>query len=474
MKKVVLLFCAVSLCHPLLAQTDELTSQVSLVSVWIEEKMAYEGIPGLAVGVVSDGALVWQQGFGYADAAQKIPMTPQTLSRIASITKTFTATAILKLQEMGRLKLDDPVVQYLPWFQPQNEFSGEPPITIRNLLTHTSGLPREAAFPYWTDHLFPTREQLITALPGQSLINPPVVRHAYSNLGLAVAGEVVAAAAGEPYERFIEKNIFAPLQMKRSFVILPAEQRKHLAASYDYRQPDGTRNRLDFPESGALIPAANIVSNVEDLTSYVSAHLREGRGEESKILSSYSLREMHRAHWVQPDWNSGWGLGFGVRKRGDKTFVGHGGWVAGYKSQITFCVKDKIGVVVLLNCSDGDPAAFAYKIYDEVAPLLLKERPAEPEKAVDRSGWPALAGDYRDNWGWRARVMQLGGKLVFYEYSYPANESPSGGVTELIPLEQDRFRQKNNGELVRFERDADGRIVKLWKGENYWLPVKMH
>lgn len=459
-------------CVPLMAQESLLSSQIPLLNTWIEEKIAYDGIPGLAVGVVSEDKLVWKQGFGYADMQDKTPMTPQTLSRIASITKTFTATALMKLQEMGRLKLDDAVVNHLPWFNPQNEFAGEPPVTIRQLLTHTSGLPGEAAFPYWTDHIFPTREQMIAALPGQALLNPPDVRYRYSNLGLAVAGEVVAAASGEPYEKFVEDHILKPLGMNNTYVILPQAQRFRLAASYDFRQADGQRVKLDFPESGGLIPAANIVSSVEDLAKFISAHLREERNEDSQILTSYSLREMHRVHYLQPDWNSGRGLGFSVQKRGDKTFVGHTGWVAGYKSQITFCVKDKIGVVVLMNCADGIPSDYTYKIYDEVAPVLLKARPVEPQKEFDRSRWPEYAGEYRDNWGWRAKIMILGEKLIFYENNYPANESPDDGVTELTPEGVDRFRQSGNGESLRFERDKDGRITRLWKGANYWLPVK--
>ncbi len=448
------------------------SASTTLLATWIEETMAYQGIPGMAIGVVYDQELLWAQGFGYADLEKKIPMTPQTLCRIASITKTFTATALMQLVEAGKLRLDDPVRQYLPWFELKNKFPDAPPITIRQLLTHTAGLPGEAAFPYWSDHQFPTREQIIATLPNQELIFPPDYRYRYSNLGLALAGEVVTAASGVSYQQYIEENILNPLGMSNTFVVLPPSQRNRLATSYDYRQPDGRRNKLNFPESNGLIPAANITSNVEDLAKYLSAHLSDGvKGH--PILSIYSLREMHRVHWLDADWQGGRGLGFYVRKRGERTLVGHGGWVAGYKSHIVFCHNEKIGVIVLCNCADAVPTHFAYRIYDELAPTILNWKRTKPPAIVASKEWEIYVGDYQDPWGWQAKVMLLEDKLYLYEFDYPANDAPRDGLIELVPEETHRFRMSGaggNGELVRFEMDADGRVKRLWKGENYFLP----
>ncbi|HNS72499.1 MAG TPA: serine hydrolase domain-containing protein [bacterium] len=472
MRKLVLFMLLIASVLPCAGQSaadkPDLDAAVTLLRAWLGEKMSCDGIPGLAAGVVAHGRLVWAEGFGYADLENKRPMTPQTLSRIASITKTFTATAIMQLQEQGALRLDDPVEKYLPWFKIRSQWPAEPPITIRQLLTHTSGLPGEAAFPYWSDHQFPTREQLRAALPGQEQLYPPGRRYRYSNLGLAIAGEVVAAAAGMPYEEYIHSRILAPLGMKDTHVILPESARSRLAASYDYRQPDGRRTALTFPESGGLIPAANITSSVEDLARYLIAHMA---GDSSAILSAFSLNEMHRAHWVQPDWSSGRGLGFSVYKRGSRTMVGHSGFVAGYKSMITFCPEEKVGVVVLMNCSDATPSGYAAQIYDEMAPLFPRKK--VPAAEPDRSAWPLYAGDYHDPSGWMSKVILWGEKLALYEYSYPANGAPRDGLTELIPEGAHLFRMSGlngSGELVRFELDDAGRVVRLWKGENYMLP----
>jgi CubicO group peptidase (beta-lactamase class C family) len=476
MKTLLLILCA---AFSLFAQSDplpqsDMAGELHLLSVWIKEEIDYHKIPGVAIGIVDDQKLVWAEGFGYSDVEKKTAMTPATLCRIASITKTFTATAIMQLRDRNKLRLDDPVVKHLPWFKIQNRFPEEPVITIENLLTHTSGLPGEAAFPYWTDHHFPTRAQLMESLTTQEMVAEPWSKYHYSNLGLALAGEIVMAVAGESFEHYISKSILQPLAMSNTSVVLPAEHRSRLAVSYDRLLPDGTRKRIDFPDCSALIPAANITSCVTDLAKYISFHLRYNDLNDQAVLIGPTLREMQRIHWLNPDWSNGWGLGFGIRKRGERTMVGHGGWVAGYKSQITFCPAEKIGVIVLMNCADAVPSALAYRIYDMMAPLILKNRPAAATPAKpDLAACQKYVGEYEDLSGWQAQVMVLGGKLVLYEHSYPPSDDPHDGAIELVPEAENSFLmsgENGNGERVRFIMDEKGRVQKLFKGENYYLP----
>jgi len=154
--------------------------------------------------------------------------------------------------------------------------------------------------------------------------------------------------------------------------------------------------------------------------------------------------------------------------------IGHGGWVAGYKSHITFCVKEKVGVVVLMNCADAEPAAFAYRVYDELAPILIKiKQPPAPSLPADVE-WLKFVGNYTDLNGYEMKVMMQQNKLVLYEFNYPANETPREGLIELVPEGAHLFRMSaagGNGETVRFEMDQAGKVSKLWKGENYYLPV---
>jgi CubicO group peptidase (beta-lactamase class C family) len=248
------------LCAPALraavASDPEVASAIRLLEAWIEAQMVYRGQPGLSIGIVHDQELVWAQGFGLADREKKIPATPKTIYRMASNTKMFTAMAILQLRDEGKLQLDDPVAKHLPWFQIRNRHPDAPVITIRHLLTHTSGLPREAPFPYWTDLKFPSRQQVIDALPGQETVFATETQWKYSNLALALAGEIVSAASGVDYATYIGRNILGPLGMTSTSVILPEEHRSRLATGYGRRMPDGTRSFRPSGDPNGITPAA--------------------------------------------------------------------------------------------------------------------------------------------------------------------------------------------------------------------------
>ena len=169
-----------------LADQPEVADAIKVFDMWIVQHIAHRGVPGLSIAVVFDKEIVWSKGYGYSDLEERATATPSTVYRIGSITKLFTSTAIMQLRDQGKLRLDDPVSLYLPWFSVPNPIPDAPKITIRQLLTHTAGLSREANFPYWTDHIFPTREELAESLPDQDAINADngspytVARQAYS------------------------------------------------------------------------------------------------------------------------------------------------------------------------------------------------------------------------------------------------------------------------------------------------------
>ena len=235
-----------------LAAAPNVSSNIDLLSAWIESQMAYRNQPGLSVAVVYDQELVWAAGFGQADVAQQQPATPQTIYRIASITKLFTATAVLQLRDAGKLQLDDPVSKHLPWFNIQNPYTDAPPITLRHLLTHTAGLPRESAFPYWNDANFPSIEEIQAKLPEQTTVLPTEKRWKYSNLGLSLAGEVVTAVSGQPYPEYVEAHILKPLGMADTFVSTIDPEHPQLAVGYGRRLPDNSRVLSPFTDSQGL------------------------------------------------------------------------------------------------------------------------------------------------------------------------------------------------------------------------------
>src|SRR3989442_15507938 len=170
-----------------LARKPEVAAALTVLDSWIAATVAQREQPGLSIGVVYDQDLIWAKGYGYADLERRVPTTPSTIYRIASISKLFTATAIMQLRDAGKLRLDDPVSDRLPWFSIKKTYDGGPPITIRHLITHTSGLPREVDGVNWSDLRFPTRDDMMRVLPGPETVFPPDTEWKYSNLAVSLA-----------------------------------------------------------------------------------------------------------------------------------------------------------------------------------------------------------------------------------------------------------------------------------------------
>jgi D-alanyl-D-alanine carboxypeptidase len=220
----------------------DVRSNIDLLSAWTEGQLAYRGWPGLSIAVVHEGDVVWSRGFGWADVAGKVEATAETLYRVASITKTFTATAILQLRDAGKLRLDDEVRHHLPWFSPPTSHTDAPAITLRHILTHTTGLAREAPFPYWTDLEFPTIDAIRAAVPAQASVLATEDRWKYSNLAFVIAGEVVSSVSGMPWAAYVRSHILDPLGMRASLVENSAPAHPGLARGYTRRLPSGERS----------------------------------------------------------------------------------------------------------------------------------------------------------------------------------------------------------------------------------------
>jgi CubicO group peptidase (beta-lactamase class C family) len=463
---------------PRLAQQEDVASSLRLLEAWIESHIAYRNLPGLAIGIVHDQDLIWAKGFGYANVEAKIPATPGTIYRIASISKVFTTTAIMQLRDQGKLALDDPVEKYLPWFKLKNAAADASVITIRQLVTHTAGLPREAPFPYWTDLQFPTRDQVREALSKQEAVYSPGTRWKYSNLGLAVAGEIVEAVSGEPFAEYISKHIFAPLDMKSSAVGVPESLRKRLAVGYGRRMPDGKRELRPFTDARGINPAAGLSSCVEDLARLASLQFRDGPAEGKQILKGATLKEMHRVQWLLPDWKGGRGLGWQIVHREDGDLVGHGGWVAGYQTAVFFRPRDKIAVIALTNADDGQPypgtpESVVDRAFKWVGAAIRKATtPVKPEKANPE--WQKYVGLYRSPWA-DSQVLIMNGKLTMIN---PTEQEPTGSLATLVPVGEHRFRMEDglsagpHGEQVFFEIGKDGKVVRVKIGENYSYPPR--
>jgi CubicO group peptidase (beta-lactamase class C family) len=310
-------------------------------------------------------------------------------------------------------------------------------------------------------------------LPNQETSLPTETQWKYSNLALSIAGEIVAAVSGVPYPDYIHKNILEPLGMDSTSVILPEEHRDRLATGYGRRLPDGSRAVHPFSDTKGITPAANISSTVEDLAKYISLQFRDGPRKGSQVLKGSTLREMHRVHWLEPDWKSGWGLGFGVRRFEGKTLVGHGGHVGGYTSGVRFCPEDKIGVVVMSNADDGEPLSITEQVFRLVAPEIVKavEKKEEPQPKPE---WEKYVGEYRNIYG-DSVVMVYNGELMIIS---PQADNPQEAMVKLVPEGEDTFRMECKdggveiGEIARFEMTPEGKVDKLWIGDSFTYRIE--
>jgi D-alanyl-D-alanine carboxypeptidase len=434
-----------------------------LFSAWIEGQIAYRGLPGVAVGVVSDQELIWSRGFGFADIKAKLPMTAKTKFRMASNSKLFTAIAIMQLREEGKLGLDDPVVKYLPWFKAKPAGDDDGPITIEQLLSHSSGLQREAG-DHWSTYEFPTTEELKRSYPDRQAAFAPSVRWKYSNLGFAVAGLVVEKVSGEKWADYVEQNIFKPLAMNDSSVDKKAAG---LAVPYGRRMPDGTREVLPFVDARGMAAATGVTSNVEDMAKFMSAQFRRGRRGGSQIVSSGSWREMLRVRSVEENWTSGTGLGFDINRVKDKTYIGHGGGYPGNTTQTLIELDDKVGVIVLTNTSDSYPGDIAQQLMATVGQAAAKAAKPNPATVAWDPAWERFAGLYRGRGG-DQQVVLLNKKLVIITPNAPNLDNPA----TLEPLGAGRFRFVAPrgggvvGEVVRFVEEK-GRPMRMYTGDSW-------
>lgn len=456
-----------------LAREPAVAEAITLFSLWADEQIAYHGTPGLAVAIVHGGDLVWAAGFGAADLESGAPVTPDTPFRLGSVSKLFTATAILELRDAGKLRLDDPVVGHLPWFSIRSDFADAGPITVEHLLTHTSGLPREGPFPYWTTHDFPTVEELRGALPSIRALTPPGESYRYSNLGIGLLGQIVASASGEPWEAYVERHVLAPLGMTRSSAHPSPEQIAALARAYTRKFPDGSRRIMEFYETRAIAPAAAVVASASDLARFAAFHLTGAAVDSVSPLSEATRREMRRPHFVYPSWSGGRGLGFAISRRDGATQVAHGGWIGGHRTDFLLLPDRNLGVVALTNADDASPGLFARKAADLIGGAIVRAT-APPPKSKPRfdPAWSRFAGTYTDPWGWEYEVLVLGEGLAVYDHNYPPDDDPDSALVRLTPTDDPNVFTMSDGEPFAFELDESGAVVRVRRRFEYLAPVR--
>ena len=401
---------------------------------------------GLAVGVVRDGHLTNFYGHGLAGIASRTPVTEDTVFRIGSLTKTFTAIAVLQLCEQGLVDLDAPAGGYLRAYRLIPAKRGHQPPTVRQLLTHTAGLPQ---LLYPARALQPVLGE--TVAYGQRvptlaefykgrlhLIAEPGTRHAYSNHGFATLGQIVEDVTGQPLARVFRDRIFGPLGMTSTDLARSEQIRARLATGYTLRAggPRPVRDR-DLVTAGA----GGIYSTTADMARYLAALLAGGSGEHGQILRPGTLTSMFAPHY-QPDPRlAGAGLAFFRHNLGGHLVVEHDGLVPGFTSQMSLAPGEGTGVVAFTNGArwamawlGGEVDGILGDILGVPDLVIRADVPHHPEIWTGLCGWYSFRGSLRDAQKWfvaGAEVFVRRGQLTLR----PATPVPA--LARRLPLHPD-------------------------------------
>lgn len=373
---------------------------------FIRERMQKEKIQGLSVALVDDQRLVWAEGFGFADRAAKVPATADTVYRAGAVTKLFTVVAALQLAEQGRLGLDRPLAEYVPNFSMRTRFPAAPPVTIRNLMTHHSGLPSDHLKGMWTE-----TPQPLTALPDllreDYVGNPPGTVFSYSNVGMALLGLAVQNASGQEYGAEVAQNVLRPLAMDRSTLAHGPAHGPEASKAYA-----GAADAVETPLRD--VPSSGLNTSARDLGHFVRMILGEGQADGKRILKPESVREMLRPQnlGVPLDLDHRQGLGWALAGFGalDLQHAGptahHSGATLYHRAEIVVLPEEKLGVVVLVNTRTKEKDAEL--VAAEILRLALETktgRPQPPKKKPETGPFltadelRAYAGDYATSGG---------------------------------------------------------------------------
>ena len=371
-------------------------------------------IPGLAFGIIADGKLVHTGTFGYTDVFKKTPVTAGSVYRIASMTKSFTAMAILSLRDAGKLNLDDPVSKYIPEIKQVHPLTDDsPPITIRHLLTHSAGFPEDN--PWGDRQLQRTDEELIDFIKGGiSLSNTPGLGYEYSNLGFTLLGHIVSKVAGEPYEQYIRRIILQPLGMNHTYWEYTEADPGTLA--HGYRWLNNTWKEEEMLHSGAYGAMGGLLTSLEDFCRYMIFHLSAWpprNGEDKGPVKRSTIREMQQPGKISGFYTQGktaagdpcprlsaynCGLVWSKDCTG-KESIGHNGGLPGFGSSWIILPEYGIGIVSFCNLTYEATTILNVQVLQRlinVAQLKPRQLPASDILKKRQQQLMALLPEWKD------------------------------------------------------------------------------
>src|SRR5579875_2167849 len=431
-------------------------------------------IPGAAFVLVKDGKVIFSKGYGYANLEKQTPVNPdRTVFRVASVSKVFTATAVMQLAESGKLDLNKDVNLYLSRFKVKDPYPQ--PVTSAELLTHSAGLDDSVFGIAARDPsgVVPLGTFLARHMPG--VVMPPGKIYSYSSYGIALEGYLVQRLSGEPFNAYIEKNILQPLDMKSSDFKLTPQLASHLATGYEFHHGRYIAEPVDYFN---FPPAVGLYSTALDMAHFLIAQMEDGRYGNARILTKAAVKEMHRRQFAEDTRLAGRTFGFYERYVNGYRALGHGGNIRGFASLLWLLPKEHAGFFLVFN---RDESRFEddliHSFFDHFYPSQDADKPSAPLQ-LSPAKLSKYTGIYRSNPYSRSTFEKL---ITLYwqfritanpdgslEFHYPHKFKPPSRWVALAP---DYFECSDGQGHAVFKTDGNGRVTYLFTDRDSYEKV---
>jgi D-alanyl-D-alanine carboxypeptidase len=400
------------------------------------------GGPGAAVLIAKDGKIVLRKAYGMANLELGVPMRPDMVFEIASVTKQFTAAAILLLQERGKLSVDDEITKYLPDYPTHGR-----KITIDHLLNHMSGIPEVTALPEWWPRRREdmTTSQLIDLFKNKPLDFNPGEKQVYSNSGYILLGAILEKVSGKSYGDLIEQEIFAPLEMKRSRYAHQDEVVPNRASGYDMGDGAKVAEYISLTQAYA---AGGLLSTVDDLALWAQALTSE------KLLKAKSLERMTSPPKLTSGEPTSYAYGQGILNENGTRIIEHGGGIPGFNSELLRIPDQRLLVIILANAFGHEPGAgsLGFRIAMKALGKAVEERKA---MEIDPATLDEYVGVYSFDEATSRTIFREGNKLFA--------RRTNGDKHEILAASRDDFfyPPEESASRLHFRRDAEGKITGM-------------
>ncbi|HKE06815.1 MAG TPA: serine hydrolase domain-containing protein [Candidatus Acidoferrum sp.] len=419
-----------------------------------------ENIAGAVIAVVKDGKVLFAKGYGYSDVDKRTRVTADaTLFRPGSISKLFTWTSVMQLVEQGKLDLDRDVNEYIDFKIPP---AFGKPITLRNIMTHTSGLEETARDLFVADaqHLQPLDQYLKNHLPNR--IFPPGMVPAYSNYATTLAGYIVQRVSGKPFEQYAAESIYAPLAMKRTTFVQPLPEDLKPMMSGGYRKASDKAKPFEFVEA---FPAGSVSTTARDMCNFMIAHLQDGRFEDKQILRPETAKLMHSRVMGSDDRLNGLAHGFYEESSNGHRIIGHGGDTEYFHSDLHLILDSNVGFFVSYNSAGRGEVSARTVLFEKFLDRYFPYVPSEPEKIENaKADAAAIAGLYKSSRRFESSFLKL--LTLLGQAKVVANadgtisidplKGPNGELRKFEEIGPFLYREVHGEDLLGFKKDSAG------------------